>query len=143
MKTRWLLCSIALLGILGYGGCTDGDSPTEPNGGLNLNGAWTGTITDYGSGCARESVTVAFSQDGASVRGSFQASCHGMLDLRGELNGNSVSGMLYRGPDGSTIGQISGTASRTSIRITTWGPQKREDNGPRSRPVVNVIDLVR
>ena len=44
---------------------------------------------------------------------------------------------------GSTIGQVSGTASRTSIRITTWGPQAREDDGPRVRAVVNAIDLMR
>jgi hypothetical protein len=142
MKKRWLLCSIALLGILGYG-CTDGDSPTEPNGGLNLNGAWTGTITDYGSGCAREGVAVALSQQGPAVQGSFQTRCQGTLDLRGELNGDSVSGTLYRAAGGSSIGQISGTASRTSIRLTTWGLQAREDGGPRVRTVVNAIDLTR
>ena len=144
MKTRWLLWSIALLGILGSGGCTDGDSPTEPNGGLNLNGAWTGRMTHYDSpACASEGISVALSQEGGALRASFQTSCQGMLDLRGELNGDSVSGTLYRAADGSSIGEMSGTASRTSIRITTWGPQARGDDGRRVRTVVNAIDLTR
>ena len=77
------------------------------------------------------------------MSGSFQTGCRGTLDLRGELNGDSVSGTLYRAADGSSIGLMSGTASRTSIRITTWGPQARDDDGRRVRTVVNVIDLTR
>ena len=145
MKTRWLLRSAVLLGILGYGGCKNGDSPTEPTiGGLNLNGVWTGAITHYDSPArARESIGVALSQEGGALRGTFQTGCRGTLDPRGELDGDSVSGLLYRLADGSSIGQVSGTASRTSIRLTTWGPQQREEEGPPSRAVVNVIDLAR
>ncbi|HEY3122528.1 MAG TPA: hypothetical protein VGK70_00525, partial [Thermoanaerobaculia bacterium] len=75
--------------------------------------------------------------------GSFHTSCQGMLDLRGELNGDAVSGALYRVTDGTLIGELSGTASRTSIRITTWGPQTRSDDGRRVRTVVNAIELAR
>jgi hypothetical protein len=77
------------------------------------------------------------------LRGSFQTSCQGILDLRGELNGDSVSGALYRVADGTSIGEMSGTASRTSIHITTWGPQARGDDGRRVRTVVNAIELAR
>lgn len=145
MKRRWLLCAVAILGALGYGGCRDGDGPTDPGGGgLNLSGAWTGTMTHYDSpACAREGVAVGLSQEGGAVSGSFPTGCRGTLDLRGELNGDSVSGTLYRVADGSSIGLMSGTASRTSIRITTWGPQARGDDGLRVRSVVNVIDLTR
>jgi hypothetical protein len=144
MVTRWLLCSIALLGIVGYGGCTDEGAPTEPNGRLNLSGAWTGSITHYDApACAREGIAITLSQNRSTVTGTFQTSCRGLLELRGAMDGDSVSGTLSRAPGGSTIGQMSGTASRTSIRLTTWGPQAREDDGPRSRTVVNVIDLTR
>jgi len=142
MSKGWLLSAVAILGVLGYGGCREGDGPTEP-GGLNVTGSWTGAMTSYSPACARESVSVSLSQGGGAVTGSFQTSCQGMLDLRGELNGDSVSGTLYRAADGSSIGEMSGTASRTSIRITTWGPQARDDNGPRVRTVLNVIDLTR
>jgi len=144
MKTRWLQCTVAILAILGYGGCTNADAPTEPDGGLNLNGAWTGAITYYDSpACAREGIAVPLSQDGTTVTGSFQTSCQGMLELRCAVNGDSIAGELYGATDGVRIGQISGTASRTSIRITTWGPQAREDDGPRVRALINVIDLTR
>ena len=144
MKKRWLLCAVAVIGMLGYAGCRDGDGPTDPaGGGLNLSGAWTGTMAHFDSAaCAREGISVVLSQEGGAVRGSFHTSCQGMLDLRGELNGGSVSGTLGRS-DGSSIGEISGTASRTSIRITTWGPQARGDDGRRVRTVVNAIDLTR
>jgi hypothetical protein len=143
MKVRLLLCSVVLIGILGYGGCKDGNSLTEPDR-LDLNGAWTGAITYYDSpACAREGIAVPLSQDGTTVTGSFQTSCQGMLELRGAMNGDSIAGELYGATDGVRIGQISGTASRTSIRITTWGPQAREDDGPRVRALINVIDLTR
>jgi hypothetical protein len=109
-----------------------------------LNGAWSGTITHYDSpACARESIAVRLSQDGTTVTGIFPTSCRGMLDLRGAMNGDSITGELYGATDGVRIGQISGTASRTSIRLTTLGPQQREEQGPPSRAVVNVIDLAR
>jgi hypothetical protein len=106
MKTRWILRGVALLGILGCAGCKDGNSLTDPDG-LDLNGAWTGTMTHYGSPtCAREDVSVALTQQGGAVSGSFRTSCEGMLDIRAELNGDSVSGTLNRA-DGSSIGQMS------------------------------------
>jgi hypothetical protein len=144
MKRKWLLSAVAVIGMLGYGGCRDGDSPTDPaSGGLNLSGAWAGRMTHYDSpACANEGISVALSQNGGGLRGSFQTSCQGMLDLRGELNGDSVSGTLSRS-DGSSIGEIAGTASRTSIRITTWGPLARGDDGRRVRTVVNAIELAR
>jgi hypothetical protein len=101
-------------------------------------------MTHYDSpACASEGISIALSQEGGALRGSFQTSCQGMLDLRGELNGDSVSGMLYRVADDASIGELSGTASRTSIRITTWGPQTRSDDGRRVRTVVNAIELAR
>jgi hypothetical protein len=109
-----------------------------------LNGALTGTISHEFPTCAAcEGVAVALSQEGGAVSNGFRTSCRGMLDLHCELNGDSVSGTLYRLADSSSFGQTSGTVSRTSIRITTWGPQAREDDGPRVRAVVNVIDLTR
>jgi hypothetical protein len=144
MKTRWVLCSIALFGVLGYGGCRQNGSPTEVTGGLSLEGAWAGTIDNYDSpACARENIAVALSQVGAVVRGSFRTSCHGMLDLRGETSDGRISGEISTLSDGLLIGQISGTISRTSIHISTWRPLAREDRGPRQRVVVNVIDLTR
>jgi len=143
MKTRWLLSAVASLGILGYAGCSDEGAPTEPKIGLNLSGAWTGAITSYSPACAREGIAVTLSQNGTTVTGSFPTSCQGRLDLHGAMNGDSIAGELYGATDGVRIGQISGTASQTSIRLTTWGPQAREDEGPRVRAVVNVIDLTR
>jgi hypothetical protein len=143
MKSRWILCSIALLGVVGYGGCKEGSSPTEPNAGLNVSGAWTGAMTSYSPACEREGIAVTLSQDGTTLTGSFPTSCQGRLDLRGAMSGDSIAGELYGATDGVRIGQISGTASRTSIRLTTWGPQERDEEGPRSRGIVNVIDLVR
>ena len=143
MKTRWLLCSIALLGIIGYGGCKDAGAPTEPHVGLNVSGAWTGAITSYSPACAREGIAVTLSQDGTTVTGSFPTSCQGRLELRGAMSGDSIVGELYGATNGVRIGQISGTASRANIRITTWGPAAQEDEGRRSRPVLNVIDLTR
>lgn len=146
MKMRWLLCSIALLGILGSGGCTDSGVPTEPESGLSLSGAWNGAITYYDSSpCSvREDVAVTLSQAGKTLTGSFHTSCQGPLELRGVINGDSITGELSSGRDGvHVLGSISGTASRTSIQITTWGSQARRDNGPRVRPVINVIDLRR
>lgn len=142
MKTRRLLCSVALLGALG--GCTDEDSPTAPTSGLNVSGAWTGTITHHDSACARESIAVTLTQDRASVMGSFPTSCQGMLELRSAMNGDSLVGELYRELDGLWIGEVSGTASRTRIQVTTWRPQPREERGePPTRTVINVIDLAR
>jgi hypothetical protein len=70
MKTRWIPCGVALLGILGCAGCKDGNSLTDPAG-LDLNGAWTGTMTHYGSPtCTREGVSVALTQQGGAVSGS-------------------------------------------------------------------------
>jgi hypothetical protein len=144
MKRKWLLCAVAVIGMLGYTGCRDGDGPTDPAGrGLNLSGAWTGTMAHFDSAaCAREGISVVLSQEGGAVRGSFQTSCQGMLDIRGELNGDSVSGTLSRS-DGSSIGEVSGTASPTSIHISTWGPLARDDDGRRVRTVVNTIELAR
>jgi hypothetical protein len=59
------------------------------------------------------------------------------------MTGDSLAGELYSATDGVRIGQISGTASPSSIRITTWGPQVREDRGPPQQAVINVIDLTR
>jgi len=141
MKTRWLLCSVVLLGILG--GCKDADGPTDPDATVNVNGAWTGSMTSYIPTCARESIAVTLSQDGTTVAGNFSTGCQGRLELRGAVTGDSIAGELFGAADGARIGQISGPASRASIRITTWGPQSREDDGSRSRTVVNVIDLTR
>jgi hypothetical protein len=142
MKTRWLLCSVALLGALS--GCTDEDSPTAPISELNLSGAWSGTITHYDSACARETIAVTLTQDRATVTGSFPTSCQGMLKLRGATNAASLVGELYRELDGLWIGEVSGTASRTRIQVTTWRPQPREERGePPTRTVINVIDLAR
>jgi hypothetical protein len=144
MKTRWILCSIALLGILGCAGCSDSGSPTEVTGGLSLEGAWTGTIDHYDSpACVRENIAVTLSRAGTDVTGRFQTSCRGMLELRAAMDGDSIAGELYGVSDGVLIGQISGMTSRTSIHISTWRPQAREDFGPRQRVVVNVIDLAR
>jgi hypothetical protein len=145
MRTRSLVCAVAILGGLGFGGCRDGASPTEASGGSTLNGSWIGSITYYDSpACApRESVALVLSQERRVVGGRFQTECQGLLELRGELNGDFVSGILYRVRDNSTIGRISGTASPTSIRITTWGSQARNDTGPRVRSAVNTIDLTR
>lgn len=144
MKKKWLLSAVATIGMLAYSGCHEGDGPTDPGGGLNLSGAWTGRMTHYDSpACGNEGISVALSQNGGALRGSFQTSCQGILDLRGELNGDSVSGALYRVADGTSIGEMSGTASRTSIHITTWGPQARGDDGRRVRTVVNAIELAR
>ena len=144
MKTRWLLWSVALLGALTFGGCTDDDSLTAPISGLNVSGAWTGTITHYDSACSRESIAVTLTQDRATVTGSFPTGCYGMLELRGATNADSLVGELYRELDGLQIGQVSGTASRTRIQVTTWRPQPREERGePPTRTVINVIDLAR
>lgn len=143
MKTRWLLSAVASLGILGYAGCSDEGAPTEPKIGLNLSGAWTGAITSYSPACAREGIAVTLSQNGTTVTGSFPTSCQGRLELRGAMSGDSIAGELYGATDGVRIGQISGTVSRASIRITTWGPQVREDRGPPQQVVINVIDLAR
>jgi hypothetical protein len=146
MKTTRVFCAVAIFGMLGCGGCIDGGVPTEPESGLNLSGAWTGTITYYDSPpCAvREGIAVTLSQSGKTVTGSFHTSCQGILELRGEISGRSITGELYDGADGRhVVGGISGTASRTSIQITTWGSQARRDDGPRVRPVINVIDLTR
>ena len=143
MKTRWLLCSIAIVVILGYGGCKDAGAPTEPHAGLDVSGAWTGAITSYSPACAREGIAVTLSQDRTTVTGSFRTSCQGMLDLRGAMGSDSIVGELYSASDGVRIGQISGTASRATIRLTTWGPQAREDRGPPQQAVINVIDLTR
>jgi hypothetical protein len=143
MKRRWLLCSIAIFGILGYGGCKDAGTPTEPNARLNVSGVWTGAITSYSPACAREGIAVTLSQNGTTVTGSFPTSCQGMLDLRGAMSGDSIAGELYGATDGVRIGQISGTVSRASIRITTRGPQVREDRGPPQQAVINVIELAR
>jgi hypothetical protein len=143
MKTRWLLCSVAVLGIFGCGKCADEGAPTEPNGGLNVSGAWIGTITHYDSACRRKSIAVSLSQEGTTVRGSFRTSCQGMLHLRGAMNGDSVVGELYRELDGLRIGQVSGTVSRTSIHVTTWRPHPREQRKPPAQEVINVIDLSR
>lgn len=141
MKTRWILCSVVLLGILG--GCNDAGAPTEPSAALNVSGAWTGSITSYSPTCAREGIAVTLSQDGTTVTGDFPTSCQGRLELRGAMSGDSIAGELFGTTDGVRIGQISGTASRASIRITTWGPQAREDRGPPQQVVINVIDLAR
>jgi hypothetical protein len=141
MKKRWLLCS-AILGILGYGGCKDAGAPTEPAG-LNVSGPWTGAMTSYSPACAREGIAVTLSQHGTTVTGSFRTSCQGMIELRSAMNGDSLAGELYGATDGVRIGQVSGTASSASIRITTWGPQTREDRGPPQQVVINVIDLTR
>jgi hypothetical protein len=144
METRRFLCSMALLGMIGYGGCTDGNAPTEPGGRLDLSGAWAGSITHYGAPvCAQEGITVTLSQDRATLIGTFQTSCRGLLELRGSLDGDSLTGTLYLASNGSSIGRMSGTASRTNVRLTTWGPQTREGDGPPSRTVINVIDLGR
>jgi hypothetical protein len=58
-----------------------------------------------------------------------------MLELRSAMNGDSLAGELYDARYGVRIGQISGMASRTSIRLTTWGQQARDDDGPRVRAV--------
>lgn len=142
MKTWWLGSWIVALGILGAGGCTEGSGPTDPGGGVNLQGAWTGTITHSDPVCAREGVTVALSQEGTALRGSFQTSCQGMLDLRGELSGGSISGELSRAPGGASIGQILGTATASSVRITTWRSQATRE-APGERTIVNVIELAR
>ena len=146
MDIRRLLCAAAISGILGYGGCADAGGPTEPQSGLSLSGAWTGAITYYDSPpCAvREEITVTLSQSGKIVTGIFHTSCQGSLELRGEISDRSITGELYDGADGRhVVGGISGTASPTSIQITTWGSQARRDDGPRVRPVINVIDLTR
>jgi hypothetical protein len=144
MKTRWLLWSVALLGALVVGGCTDDETPTAPISGLNVSGAWTGTITYYDSACAREGIAVTLTQNRSTVTGSFPTSCQGTLELRGATNADSLVGELYRELDGLQIGQISGTASRTRIQVTTWRPQPREERGePPTRTVINVIDLER
>jgi len=142
MKTRWLVWSIVALGILGSGGCTEGSAPTDPGGGVNLQGAWTGTITHYDPVCAREGIAVALSQEGTALRGSFQTSCQGMLDLHGELSGGSIFGELSLAPGGASIGQILGTATTSSVRITTWRSQATRE-APGDRAVVNVIELTR
>jgi hypothetical protein len=113
------------------------------NAALDVSGAWTGAMTSYLPACAREGIAVTLSQHGTTVTGGFRTSCQGMLDLRGAMSGDSIAGELYGGSDGVRIGQISGTASQMSIRITTWGPAAQEDEGRRSRPVLNVIDLTR
>jgi hypothetical protein len=100
-------------------------------------------MTSYSPACAREGIAVTLFQDGPTVTGNFLTSCQGRLELRGAMSGDSIAGELFGTTDGVRIGQISGTASGASIRITTWGPQSREDDGPRSRTVVNVIDLTR
>ena len=141
MKMRWLLCSVVLLGILG--GCKDAGGPTGPDAALNVSGAWTGSMTSYLPTCARESIAVTLSQDGRTVDGTFSTGCQGRLELHGAVSGDSIAGELFGSADGVHIGQISGPASRASIRITTWGPQSRGDDGARSRTVVNVIDLSR
>jgi hypothetical protein len=145
MNIRRLLCAAAISGILGYGGCTDAGTPTDPSG-LNLGGAWTGSITYYDSPpcTAAEGIAVTLLQAGRTVTGSFQTSCVGILELRGAIDGNSITGQLYAGTDGlRVVGRVDGTTSPTSIRITTWGTQPRRDDGPRVRPVINRIDLTR
>jgi hypothetical protein len=141
MKMRWLLGSVVVLGILA--GCNDAGTPTEPGAALNVNGAWTGSMTSYSPTCAREGIAVTLSQDGTTVTGNFPTSCQGRLTLRGAMSGDSIVGELIGTTDGVRIGQFSGTASRASIRITTWGPQSREDRGPPQQAVINVIDLAR
>ncbi len=144
MKTRWLLCSTLLVGIPLFGGCGDNGAPTEPTvGGLNLTGAWTGTITHSDSGCGREGIAGALAQQGTTLTGSFPTMCQGMLELRGAMNGESLVGELSRTVDGVRIGEISGTVSQTSIRITTSQSQPRERHEPPSRLVLNVIELMR
>ncbi len=59
------------------------------------------------------------------------------------MNGDSIVGELVRRLDGLRLGQFSGTASRTSVRISTWQLQPREDRSPPERAVLNVIDLTR
>jgi hypothetical protein len=111
--------------------------------GLNLTGAWTGTITPYDSDCASESISVVLLQEGTALSGNFRTNCQGAVDLRGEMNGNSISGTLSGASGAVRIGQVSGTASQTSIHITTWQSQARENGRPSERAVVNVIDLAR
>ena len=145
MKSKRLLYAVAVFGILGCGGCTDGGVPTEPESGLNLSGAWTGAIIYYDSPCtARDAIEVTLSQAGKTRRGSFQTSCQGIFELRLAIDRDSITGELYSGTDGlRVVGGVEGKASPTSIRITTWGTQPRRDEGPRVRPVINLIDLTR
>jgi hypothetical protein len=65
-----------------------------------------------------------------------------VLDLHGELSGGSISGELARASGGASIGQILGTATASSVRITTWRSQANREGGG-ERAVVNVIDLER
>jgi hypothetical protein len=145
MANRRLLCAAAFSGILGYLGCADAGGPTEREAGLQLGGAWTGAITYYDSPCtARDAIEVTLSQAGKTLKGSFQTRCQGILELRLAIDGDSITGELYRGTDGlRVVGGVEGKASQTSIRITTWGTEVRRDEGPRVRPVINLIDLTR
>ena len=143
MKERRLLCSIVLLGLIGCGGCNDSGAPTETSAGLSVDGAWTGSMTSYSPACVREGISAMLSQVGTTVTGSFSTSCQGRLELRGAISGDLIAGELYSSADGVRIGQISGTASGTSIHITTWQPQAREEHEPPARAVINVIDLSR
>lgn len=134
-RKSWILWSLGL-GIVGSLGC-DKAAPTEPTRDIadmgigkvapstaDLSGTWSGTITFHAFESDREvlvcdgsaPISVTIKQEGPSLTGDFGNACAGMLEIRGQIAANSISGSL----DSSTgfrYGSISGFASSDEIRF--------------------------
>jgi hypothetical protein len=130
--------------LLPLSGCGDENGPTAPGGTLRgeLSGQWTGTITYFQeegqrqAACALERIETVISQAGDQVTAPIITACHGTLELSGTVVGNSLTGSLAGGPQGSG-GRVAGFASPSRIELTT-------SRGRADDPVaVNRIELGR
>lgn len=136
------LTSALLAGMLGFLGCNGADTVTGVDSGgstrfaegvqkvagppASLSGIWSGTITlhaylgDYVTlQCDTKSpIRVVLSQDGASLTGQFQSGCAGVLEIRGVVAGDRISGSLDS-PTGQSYGKIYGSVSTSQIDFWT------------------------
>jgi hypothetical protein len=127
----------AVLGIAGSLGCGDRGAPTEPRRGMldiekvvspptGLSGTWSGTIRFFAfngdyvvlpcDGTAPISVTL--NQDAEHLTGQFQSGCAGMLEIRGYIIGDRISGAL-ESSTGQLFGRIFGIVSSSEVRFQT------------------------
>ncbi|MGH9369764.1 MAG: hypothetical protein ACRD3M_19100 [Thermoanaerobaculia bacterium] len=130
MKTSRLYLPALLLVLLWSSGCGDFKTPTEadalPPPGVNLEGAWTGTIgypqssDPRRAACGSEPIEATFSQAGSRVSARIETACEGALELGGTLTGNTLTGTLTGGFPGDNFGgtfQSVVSASRISLAV--------------------------
>jgi hypothetical protein len=138
MRTKTSFRLVLLVALLVACGCKGGNdfvgpttpapsqavTPTPAPAGVNLTGAWSGTIRIQAAkfsgqiGCQALPIAGTVSQTGSRVSGQFRSSCAGSVRLDASLRGNQLDGSLASDILSSGA-SFSGQASTDGIHIVS------------------------